>query len=36
MFENIHLRWFIIGIHIGKRKKKILFFNYKFLKEENG
>ena len=35
-FENIHLRWFIIRIGIGKRKKKTLFFNCKFLIEENG
>ena len=27
MLENIHLRWFIIPIRIGKRKKKTLFFN---------
>ena len=36
IFENIHLRWFIISIRIGKRKKKTLFFNNKFLIEENG
>ena len=35
IFENIHLRWFIICIRIGKRKKKPLFFNSKFLIEEN-
>ena len=36
IFENIHLRWFNIRIHIGKRKKKTPFFNCKFLIEENG
>ena len=36
MFENIHLRWFIICIRISKRNKKTLFFNCKFLIEENG
>ena len=36
IFENIHLRWFIIRIRIGKRKKKTFFFNCKFLIEENG
>ena len=36
IFENIHLRWFIIRIRIGKRKKKTLFFNSKFLIEDNG
>ena len=36
IFENIHLRWFIIRIRIGKRKKKTLFFNSKFLIEETG
>jgi hypothetical protein len=36
IFENIHLRWFIIRIRIGKGKKEKLFFNSKFLIEENG
>ena len=36
MFENIHLRWFIIRIFIGKRKKKKNFFNSKFFIEEKG
>ena len=36
IFENIHLRWFIIRILIGKRKTKTLFFNSKFLIEDNG
>ena len=37
IFENIHLKWFIIPIRIGKRKKKkTLFFHCKFLIEENG
>ena len=36
IFENIHLRWFIIRIRIGKRKKNTLFLNSKFLIEENG
>ena len=34
--ENIHLRLFILRIRKGKRKKKTLFFNGKFLIEENG
>ena len=35
IFESIHLRWFIIHIRIIKKPKKILFFNCKFLIEEN-
>ena len=36
IFDNTHLRWFIIRKRIGKRKKKTLFFICKFLIEENG
>ena len=36
IFENIHLRLFILRIFIGKRKKKKRFFNCKFFIDENG